>query len=373
MGSRRRNDENQRLSIAPGSAPRIKTHTPRVREANAFARDLLKVPLTKVDDRFPEASIVSAGLLCSSHFGDDTLDEYARYIAYWWTWCIEHGKDPLEPNPAVVALWVSEMLRRYVWKTIRLRLVPIRLLFRVQRGVDLYDTKTRRWSGPLHNIIMSARRDPKTNPSAPLKPRVDIDRVKRLLSVRLSPVADVRNAALITLGFGGGLPAAVLRHMRFEWIEERGDLLYVHHDSRAYPSPFVVSPGGHDQTCPVRNYQRWSSLRRRLTGQQDGYVFTRIMQNDEITTETSLSHTGVGAILLVLSVAAGIEPPARATDMRATAVRELGKLNLSDTRFLLEAGAVSPSTAARYNRAKHAVEYRKELAARRSSRGRSGY
>jgi site-specific recombinase XerC len=337
-------------------------------EANAKARHLLEVRLTKVEQHFPESSILRATILCSSHYGDDTLAEYARHLARWWAWCSRHHHDPLEPNIAVLAIWVSEMCERYVWQTIRNQLGAIRLLFRVQRGCDIYDPITRRWSGPLNNIIMSARRDPK-NTGAPDRDPLDVDRVKTLLRVRFNPVADVRDAALITLGFGGGLPAGVLRRMRLEWVDDRGNLLHVHHDARGYNSPFAVTAGQHDETCPIRNYRRWSSLRRKLTEEQEGHVFTHVTQHGDILTEPRLTSGGLNSILFIRSVAAGIDPVVRPSDMRSTAVRELGKLNLSDTRFLLEAGALSPSTAARYNRAKHAVESRKRAAYRRSSLG----
>jgi integrase len=369
MSSRQRRCADQGLVVAPSRERAIKTYTPRVQQANTFARHLLEVRLTKVEQRFPEASVVRATLRCASHYGDDTLAEYARHLARWWAWCVEHSHDPLDPNPAVLAIWVSEMLERYVWATVKTRLGAIRLLYRVQCGFDLYDTATRRWSGPLHNIILSARRDPKTNPSVPRRLPLTISRVKDLLAVQFNPISDVRDAALITLGFGGGLPAPVLRRMRFEWVEDRDDRLYIHHDAPGYSSPFAVAAGAHEQTCPIRTYRRWTALRRRITGVEEGYVFTRVTRYGEVMTEPRLSSHGLNSILFVRSVAAGIDPPVRPSDMRATAVAELGALNLSDTRFLLEAGAVSPSTAARYNRARHAVEARKEQEGRRSVRG----
>jgi integrase len=331
-----------------------------------MARSLLEVRLTKIELRFPDAAIVRATLLCSSGYGEDTLAIYARAITRWWGWCREHHHDPLDLDIPVLAIWLSELCERYLMSTVRNELGGIRLLFRVQRGTDIYNPTTRRWSGPLNNIMMSARRDPKNAHTAE-GTALDITSVKKLLRVRFNPVADVRDAALLTLGFGGGLPAGVLRRLRFEWVEDRGDLLHIHHDVRGYSTPFAVSTGRHDETCPVRNYRRWRTLRWKLTGEQTGHVFTRVTRYGEILPQRQLTSSGLNGILYVRSVAAGIDPAVRPSDMRGTAVRELGELNLSDTRFLLEAGAVSPSTAARYNRAKHAVQSRKTAAARQSS------
>jgi hypothetical protein len=362
MYSRRRGDTHQPTKMY--AKPESKH--PRLIEEDDWSRRFLGVRLDKLEQKFPEAAILRASLRCSSDRGYWTRIIYARSLVRWWKWCNAHGHDPLQPDPSIVAIWISGLLQNAKWTGPSMALAALRLLFKVQKGIDLYDRSKRRWAGPLHNVVMGALRDPEKNRQARPHRVIDVAKVRTMLSVQLGLIADARDASLLTLGFGGGLPPLVLRRMRFEWVREQDDRLYVYHDAPGYSSPYIVPCGKHDLTCPIRNFRRWSALRLKLAGTHDGFVFTRITRDRCIATDKPLSEQGLNYIVLLRSMAAGLDRGVLASDMRWTAARELGELNLSDTRYLIESNSVSPATAYRHNQAKRDGERRQTAAARRS-------
>jgi site-specific recombinase XerD len=186
----------------------------------------------------------------------NTLKAYESDIADFWAWCASH-RPPLEALPAdlmTVALYVAALADVRKTSTIRRQLSAISVVHQLT-GFDSPTT-----DAAVQAVWKGTRR---TKGTAPTKKRAVRTKVITLLVGLLGTShSDVRDRALLLMGFAGALRRSELVALDVEDVTEDSDGLVVtirrsKGDQEAHGEIRGIPYGSDPATCPVGAWRAW--------------------------------------------------------------------------------------------------------------------
>jgi site-specific recombinase XerD len=262
-----------------------------------------------------------AGQLARQSRAASTWRAYDSDLRHFRAWCAERGLNAVPATPAAVASYLADLETTHKPATIRRRLASISVAHQVA-GHDspTADAGVRAvWSGIQRR-----------HGTAPRKTQA----VRTQLIARIVPphdsrrTADLRDRALLLLGFAGALRRSELVALNIEDVTEddHGLRLRLRHSKtdQEGASHLVGVPYGSDlTTCPVRAWRAWREYlgdwedyfdeetdiwRLRRVPAEAGPAFRAVGPYGIGTRPGRLSDRGVAEIIKRRALAAGLDP-----------------------------------------------------------------
>lgn len=210
-------------------------------------------------------AVISADLIdkaqdyAAQSTADATRRAYAFDLQAWAAWCKGQGTNPAAINPVTVALYVTDHAGKLSIATLERRIAGINAY---QRANGLEQVSTR--AEPLKSVWAGVRRvhgTPQTR-----KTPIETDLLRSVVSGLGDSAADIRDKALLVIGFAGGLRRADLAGMdsaagyggnSFATVTDAGlvvSFIRSKTDQTGQGDLIGLAYGGDPRTCPVRAY-----------------------------------------------------------------------------------------------------------------------
>lgn len=215
-------------------------------------------------------------------------------------WCSSHGVKSLPADPATVILYVTDLAQRLKVSTITRRLSSISTIHQAAgHPSPSKDVRVRAVVKGIRRTLGVASREASPATIAEIR--------KICYSLGDSPL-DVRDRALLLVGFAGALRRSELVSLTVEDLEWRTEgvvaLIRRSKTDQVGEGRRVALPHGSDPaTCPVRALKAWLSI----AGIAEGPVFRSISRHGRIA-EDRLSEQSVSLVVKRRVFAVGIDP-----------------------------------------------------------------
>ena len=203
---------------------------------------------------------------------DNTRRAYRAAVRVWCVWCDHHGLTPLPASGADVAAFLADERGRGVsTETLKLRRAAIRYLHRLAGCPVPTDDAC------VAETMAGIQRDAASRGEIRRKKVAATATVIRRLLAAIgdTELTDLRDRALILVGFAGALRRSELAGIRIEHLtpSERGLRLTLPQTKGSQAEAVTVAlPYGDTELCPVHALERW----RVAAGLQRGPLFRRI-------------------------------------------------------------------------------------------------
>jgi len=202
---------------------------------------------------------------------ENTRRAYRAAVRMWCAWCERRGLDPLPASgPDVAAFLASERLRGLTPETLKLRRAAIRYLHRAAGApVPTDDACVSETLAGIQRTAARAGEHPRKKKAA------TVQVLRRLLDSIGDDLVDLRDRALLLVGFAGALRRSELAAIGVADLEatERGmRLILAQTKGSQIEAVTVPLPYGDTKLCPVRALERWLAT----AGITEGPVFRRI-------------------------------------------------------------------------------------------------
>ena len=257
----------------------------------------------KVEPRHIEHLAEQARAYARASRAAATLRAYRSDWADFEDWCAEHGVTALPAAPATVCLYLAALAEAGARaSTIRRRLAALAPAHRLI-GVTTPPT-----SDPAVRATMSGiRRSLGTAPHQKA-PAVTAELRRLLATCDRATTAGVRDAALLLVGFAGGLRRSELVALTVDDVAEADDGLRVvvrrsKTDPEAEGREIGIPFGSHPETCPVRALRAW----REHAGIAAGALFRRVDRHDHLL-PGRLTAQSVALVVKRACRRAGLDP-----------------------------------------------------------------
>jgi site-specific recombinase XerD len=207
-----------------------------------------------------------AGDLARQSRAAATWKAYDNDLRHFRAWCGERGLSAVPAAPATLASYLADLEATHKPATIRRRLASISVAHQVA-GLDSPTS-----DAGVRAVVAGIRR---RHGTAPRK----VQAVRTQLIARIVPprdsrrAADIRDRALLLLGFAGALRRSELVALDIEDVTEddhglRAHLRHSKTDQEGAGRVVGIPYGSHPATCPVRAWRAW----REYLGDRE-YVF----------------------------------------------------------------------------------------------------
>jgi site-specific recombinase XerD len=230
----------------------------------------------------------------------NTWKAYQADLRDFAFWCQSHDIASLPAAPETVAAYLTELAPLCKIATIQRRLSAISQ----QHAAAGLESPTR--SAVVRLTMQGIRRThAPTQVVRKVRPAVT-SVIYKLVDPLGSSLIDLRDRALILLGFAGAFRRSELAQLRLSDVTETEDGLRVHlrHSKTDQEGEGFVKgiPYGHEyKTCPVRAWKTW----KEAAGITDGQAFRSITRHSKLG--ASLSDRAVAEIIKRRAKAAGLE------------------------------------------------------------------
>ncbi|MEO0715316.1 MAG: tyrosine-type recombinase/integrase [Pseudomonadota bacterium] len=249
---------------------------------------------------------------------ENTNKAYKADWKHFASWCRRKGVDPLIPSPAVVGLYISDCAKpqgsspALTVSTIERRLSGLSANYRA-RGLTL-DLKDRHIAAVWAGIKNTHGKPPKQ------KEAVLAEDVLEMVSALTFGLRDMRDRAMILLGYAGGLRRTEIVGLdvgKDDTDDSRGfvELLVggavLHIKGKTGWREVEIGRGSSDQTCPVHALEQWLYFAKI----DFGPIFRRVYRDNSGVGLERLSDKHVVRLIkkLVLDSGVGLDRPALAT------------------------------------------------------------
>ena len=202
---------------------------------------------------------------------ENTRRAYRAAVRMWCGWCEQREVCPLPASgPDVAAFLAGERLRGLTPETLKLRRAAIRYLHRAAGApVPTDDACVSETLAGIQRTAARAGERPRKKKAA------TVQVLRRLLEPIGDDLVDLRDRALLLVGFAGALRRSELAAIKVADLEatERGmRLILAQTKGSQIEAVTVPLPYGETELCPVRALERWLAA----AGITEGPVFRRI-------------------------------------------------------------------------------------------------
>lgn len=276
----------------------------------------------------------------------NTRRAYAADWAHFTAWCEQHGEPALPAEPATVARYLTAIAGDYKIATLERRLVGVATAHRYA-GVES-PTAT-----PLVRETLKGvrRRKAKAGERQSQKEAAVTDIIRRMVAPLGAAPGDIRDRALLLLGFAGAFRRSELVSL------DVGDARFTREGVVVTLRTSKTDQGGEGmlkgipygsqlETCPVRSLQEWVE-RASIT---EGPLFRPIDRHHNIG-PTRLHPGSVARIVKTAAERAGLDPALfSGHSLRAGLATAAAEAGVSEADIMAQTGHRSVAVARRYIR-----------------------
>jgi integrase len=204
-----------------------------------------------------------------------TLRAYAKDFEHFMLWSEAHGLSAKPASPDTVALYVTDLAATYKPSTIARRVAAISVAHQ-HAGMPSPTTHA-----TVRSVLTGIRR---THGTAPVQAApVTIGEIRKMVARMNGSIIDVRDRAVLLLGFAGAFRRSELVALAVEDLQERPDGLLVtvrrsKRDQEGHGDTKAIPFGADPETCPVRAVKAWLAAAR-VT---DGPLFRRVDRHGNV-------------------------------------------------------------------------------------------
>lgn len=306
--------------------------------------DLAPLEQTELDLEL-KAVAEKAKIFASAAKSEATKEAYRSDFQHFSDWCLRHDLSPLPAHPETVAFYITAMADEgYAASTIQRRMVSISQAHKLTNHEPPTAKQVVRevWKGIRREVGVS-----QTGKRALLT--VEIRRIVHQLDP--ARLIDQRDAALLLIGFAGGLRRSELVGLDVRDVEERqeGLVLYLRRsktDQEGEGQKVAIPRGRHEETCPVRALQSWINL----SGIEQGPLFRSVSKGGEVA-DSRLSAKAVTLVVKRHVEAIGLNPDRYgAHSLRSGMATEAARNGASEREIMKQTRHRSQKVVRRYIR-----------------------
>lgn len=250
---------------------------------------------------------------------ENTNKAYKADWAHFASWCRRKGVDPLVPSPAVIGLYITDCAKpqdgspALSVSTIERRMSGLSANYR-QRGLAL-DLKDRHIASVWAGIKRQHAKPPQQ------KEAVLIEDVLEMVASLTFGLRDMRDRAIILLGYAGGLRRTEIVGLdigKEDSDDSRGyvELLdggaVLHIKGKTGWREVEIGRGSSDQTCPVHALEQWLHYAKI----DFGPVFRRVYRDNSGVGSERLSDKHVVRLIKKLVLESGVGPAEKSDEER---------------------------------------------------------
>jgi integrase len=240
--------------------------------------DLAKVDRVRLEQ--------ARGVLMSIRKADNTEIAYASGYSLFAAWCFEMQLSPLPATEDTMALYTAYLLeeKRYRVSTARVKLCGIAHRHRVAGYPNPFDYKIREMLSNAARLRKERRQ---------YKQAITLEHVRRAASLLANDddLQSIRDRAVFILGFALGWRRSEVVSLDYADVTfaAKGVILYLaasKTDQTGKGRIVSIPFGEREETCPVRNLERWIEAR----GRWRGALFCRIRQGGTVLEQRLSGH-----------------------------------------------------------------------------------
>ncbi len=274
----------------------------------------------------------------------NTIKAYDQAWSLWADWCAEAGRSPMPGTPDALCLFVSWALstRGLRLASVRLSIAAIRYRCR-QAGLESPVTDR------VRRLMMSAARRLREKPGG--RAALCVDDLARICRQPVTRSVEVRNRAILLVGFASGLRRSELVALDFADVKvvRQGVVLRLgvtKTDQVGAGRQLGIQPGANEATCPVRALKAWLKLR----GDSPGALFTRITPGGTVSLHR-LRGAVVSRVLKAALESVGVDSSGYAAhSLRAGFVTASSEAGASELAIMRRTGHRNVATVLKYVR-----------------------
>ncbi len=295
-------------------------------------------------------------LLCSA-VAPETRRAYASRLKRFFAWCQAEGISTAFPtSPEVLAAYVASLADSGAAPaTVEQILAAIAAAHRAE-GISsptetLLVKKTLKGYRREHGTAPASRKDAAT---------VEVVRMLLAATVRDDSPKNIRDAAIISLGFAGAFRRSELSALDIadlKWTVRGSEEVLVINvrrsktDQEAQGMQKAIFPGRDETTSPTSLLKRWLSL----VEPQEGPLFRRVLKSGQVTDER-LSAQSMRLVVLQAASAAGLSLDLSAHSLRIGFVTTAIRQGKTERSIMNQTGHRSVQTLRGYFRREDAIE-----------------
>lgn len=196
-----------------------------------------------------------ARVFASASKSEATKDAYRADFAHFSNWCVEHDFACLPARPDAVAFYLTQLADEgYATATIARRVVAI------SQAHQLSDLPSPTTNQTVREVLKGIRRKKKTAQLSK-RPILTVE-LRRIIQQLGDALIDLRDAALLLVGFAGGLRRSEIVGLDVADMEKREQGLVLHlrrskTDQEGEGQIVGLPHGRHQETCPVAALESW--------------------------------------------------------------------------------------------------------------------
>lgn len=261
--------------------------------------DLINVTNTQIDDLRLEEK---GRAYIEESKAKNTVRAYKKDWEHFEQWCHSHGVSALPASLEVVTKYLIDCADELKVSTMQRRMAAINAAHRMA-GLPVISSRLE----PLHSVWRGIVRTKGTAQTAKA-PVLTEDIQKMINGLTTDKLLDVRDRALLLLGFAGAFRRSELVALNVEDIEFKRNGLVVtirrsKTDQEGAGRKIAIPNGTHAETCPVRAVRSWIDT----AGIQNGAIFRSINRGGNMSTKR-LSDKAVALIVKRNVKLAGLDP-----------------------------------------------------------------
>ncbi len=232
-----------------------------------------------------------------------TWRAYQADLRDFTTWCQAHSLPPLPASPETVAAYLVDLAARRKVATVQRRLASISQ----QHAAAGHETPTR--SATVRLIMQGIRRTHAPAQGVRKVMPAVTSVIARIVEPLTGSLIDVRDRALLLIGFAGAFRRSELAELRLADLTETEDGLRIllrqsKTDQEGQGIVKGIPFGSDERTCPVRAWRAWLAS----TGIVDGQAFRAVGRCTQLQIGTSISDRTIANIVKSRVKAAGFDP-----------------------------------------------------------------
>ena len=286
----------------------------------------------------------------------ETRRAYASRLKRFFTWCQAEGISTAFPtSPEVLAAYVASLADSGAAPAkVEQTLAAIAAAHRAEGIPSPTETLL------VKKTLKGYRREHGTAPRKKDTATVEVVRLLLAATARDDSPKNVRDAAMLTLGFAGAFRRSELSALNIEdlkWTVRDGEEILILNvrrsktDQEAQGMQKAIFPGRDEAASPTALLKRWLSL----VEPQEGPLFRRVLKSGQVTDER-LSAQSMRLVVLQAASAAGLSLDLSAHSLRSGFVTTAIRQGKTERAIMNQTGHRSVQTLRGYFHREDAIE-----------------